>query len=107
MRARHAPAYLAARIAPATAFQPPIYKGLRTMKHLSDRAEKELRAIDEYSDPNQALRDMLADLRHYADTHAIDFAKCDRAAYQHYVAERAQMPVNPMDTSAQTKESGL
>ena len=34
-----------------------------------------------------ALRDVLADLRHYADLHFIDFAKQDRIAYDNYSAE--------------------
>lgn len=34
-----------------------------------------------------AVRDMLADLRHYCDANDINFADEDRAAYQHYLHE--------------------
>jgi hypothetical protein len=34
-----------------------------------------------------AVIDLLANLRHYCDHHQFDFAKLDRLAYQHYIAE--------------------
>lgn len=34
--------------------------------------------------------DILATLRHFADTHAVDFGNADRIARNHYRAERAE-----------------
>lgn len=34
-----------------------------------------------------AVIDLLTNLRHYCDHHRFDFAKLDRLAYQHYIAE--------------------
>ncbi len=34
------------------------------------------------------LTDILADLRHFADSKGLDFANCDRIAYGHYLHER-------------------
>lgn len=33
------------------------------------------------------LRDLLTDLRHYCDTHGIDFSKEDRIAHDNYLSE--------------------
>ena len=35
-----------------------------------------------------AVRDLLADLRHYCDKYHLDFAGEDRSAYNHYLAEK-------------------
>jgi hypothetical protein len=37
---------------------------------------------------DDAMRDLLSDVRHYCDAHGIDFAQADRTAYDHYLAER-------------------
>lgn len=34
-----------------------------------------------------AVIDLLSNLRHYCDHHRFDFAKLDRLAYRHYIAE--------------------
>jgi hypothetical protein len=34
------------------------------------------------------VTDLLIDLRHYCDRHALDFGRIDRCAYQHYLQER-------------------
>ena len=44
-------------------------------------------------DNGEALTDILADLRHFADKCNLDFAQCDRMAYQHYLVELKE--VNP------------
>lgn len=38
-------------------------------------------------DLQTALQDMLTDLRHFADVHALDFGAADDMAHHHYVAE--------------------
>lgn len=38
-------------------------------------------------DGRELVVDILATLRHFADTHAVDFADADRIAYSHYSAE--------------------
>ena len=40
--------------------------------------------------PDAKLRDMLGDLRHYADAYGLDFGKEDRAAHQVYLEELGQ-----------------
>ena len=39
-------------------------------------------------DPGTAVTDLLADIRHYCDAHALAFHECDRRAYQHYSEEK-------------------
>lgn len=39
------------------------------------------------SDEESAVRDLLADLRHYCDAHGISFGNEDRCAYRNYVEE--------------------
>jgi hypothetical protein len=41
-------------------------------------------------DPIAALRDLLADARHYADAYDLDYADEDRVAYDNYSAERME-----------------
>lgn len=40
--------------------------------------------------PSEAVTGLLADLRHYCDAHALDFAQLDRVAYRHYTAEKGE-----------------
>ena len=52
------------------------------------RAKRAMKAVKFYvedKDPN--VRDILSDLRHYCDTHHIDFDDEDRVAYDNYVSE--------------------
>jgi hypothetical protein len=52
------------------------------------RASSALLATDaSRREKDAAVIDLLANLRHYCDRHHFDFAKLDRLAYQHYVAE--------------------
>lgn len=51
-------------------------------------AEKALKAV--YDDTNdEAIADMLSDLRHLCDARRLDFAKLDRRAYRNYADEMA------------------
>lgn len=45
--------------------------------------------FDEQTD-EENLTDLLANLRHYADAHELDFHRCLDASYQHYSAERQE-----------------
>ena len=38
--------------------------------------------------PEEFVRDLLADLRHYCDAHDVDFSAADDTAQSHYLAER-------------------
>ena len=40
--------------------------------------------------PEQAVTEILADLRHFCDRHGLDYAERDRAAYGFYLAEGAR-----------------
>ncbi len=42
------------------------------------------------SSHEEFVTDMLASLRHFCDTYAVDFAEVDRIAYMHYLAERME-----------------
>ena len=42
----------------------------------------------DWSSGSAGLIDLLADARHWCDQHGEDFARVDRIAYQHYLAER-------------------
>ena len=77
------------------------------MKHFSNAAEKALRAIDADKVPHKALREILANLRHYADTHGLDYARCDAEAYEIYLGELGWTRANPMESRPSIKESGL
>jgi len=48
------------------------------------RAESALMAA--YGE-EMAVRDLLADLRHYCDAHKLDYGAEDKSAYGHYLAE--------------------
>ena len=48
-------------------------------------------------DPETALSDLLADARHYCDDQELDYAECDRRAYQHYSEEVVDARQNPED----------
>lgn len=51
-------------------------------------AEKALKAV--YDDTgDEAIADMLSDLRHLCDARRLDFAKLDRRAYRNYADEMA------------------
>ena len=57
----------------------------------ADRSKKIGKILQFHYDPygpEENVTDVLTDLRHYCDKHKLDFAKCDRMAYQHYLAER-------------------
>jgi len=47
-------------------------------------------AYDPYQEGKDALVDLLADLRHYCDSHGWDFADADRVAHDHYLIELAE-----------------
>ena len=51
------------------------------------RAQRALEAYDIDAAHEDALRDLLADLRHYCDKHELDFAFHDRVAYRNYLEE--------------------
>lgn len=53
------------------------------------RAMKAKRVISDYGFGNvlEKMTDLLTDARHWCDEHEEDFAKLDRLAYRHYVAE--------------------
>jgi hypothetical protein len=38
--------------------------------------------------PSEAITDLLADIRHYCDTHDLNFAELDHVAYGHYLDEK-------------------
>ena len=40
------------------------------------------------SEIDTAITDLLTDLRHYADSHGVDFHKVLDMSYQHYLAEK-------------------
>lgn len=52
------------------------------------------------------VTDALADLRHLCDTHGLDFGKCDRLAYDHYLAERHATDAEAQDTERRFAETG-
>jgi hypothetical protein len=59
----------------------------------SRRVERVARAIRSYGDDGDdetKLIDLLADARHWCDQNGLSFAKLDRLAYMHYVAELAE-----------------
>ena len=45
--------------------------------------------------PSEFMTDLLTDIRHYCDSKGVDFAACDRAAYNHYVNERGHGREDP------------
>jgi hypothetical protein len=49
-------------------------------------AQKALKTVYD-RDNDEAIADMLADLRHLCDSKRLDFAKLDRRAYRNYAAE--------------------
>ena len=54
------------------------------------RAKKLRAAMEELYDeaaPDDALTDLLADARHFADAHGLDFGEADRKAHDHYCGE--------------------
>ena len=76
------------------------------------RAKKLLAAMDELYEgapPEDALTDLLADARHFADAHGLAFAKQDRAAHAHYRSEIASAhgaPVEPISMVERVTEAG-
>lgn len=59
----------------------------------SRRVERVARTIRSYGDDGDdetKLIDLLADARHWCDQNGLSFAKLDRLAYMHYVAELAE-----------------
>lgn len=42
------------------------------------------------TDDQEAVTNLLADVRHYCDAADLSFAECDREARQHYDDERAE-----------------
>lgn len=58
-------------------------------KECAARAEQALSLYVDagVSDEEGAVRDLLADLRHYCDAHGISFGNEDRCAYRNYVEE--------------------
>lgn len=70
---------------------------MRTTKtpHTADPAGRLLAHYRDWEDreisSEQLVTDMLATLRHFADTYSVDFADADRIAYAHYRAERAEL----------------
>ena len=53
------------------------------------RAEKAMDAAGTSGDPETDLADMLANLRHFADKHGLDFGEQDERAYRYYSDERS------------------
>jgi hypothetical protein len=53
------------------------------------RFQSSLRHYDAGGDLRETLVDLLADARHWCDRHDETYAKFDRQAYQHYLAELA------------------
>ena len=45
---------------------------------------------DEDGGDETNLTDLLADIRHFCDVYAVDFAEADRSAHDHYTAEVVQ-----------------
>ena len=56
-------------------------------KECAARAAEALYLYIEAGDEECAVRDLLADLRHYCDMHGISFGDEDRCAYRNYVEE--------------------
>jgi hypothetical protein len=54
------------------------------------RLTKVLRGYETDDTEAGCLIDILADARHWCDRHNMDYARFDRLAYQHYLAERAE-----------------
>lgn len=55
----------------------------------AERAEAALANYTALDPDMQAnVKDLLADLRHFADAHGIDFHKALDISYQHYLAEK-------------------
>lgn len=62
---------------------------MTTLAHNKPRVKrvKKLIKAGNYEDGKWAVRDILADLRHYCDSEGIDFADEDRVAYDSYSHE--------------------
>lgn len=59
-----------------------------------ERADRIQAIVDEYlsrvcDTMDDAIADMLADIRHYCDAHHLDFAGLDHRAYNNYACEKA------------------
>jgi len=52
----------------------------------------QLNPRDPKGDQEAAVRDVLADVRHYCDAHSIDFARQSNASYVLYLDEREAVP---------------
>jgi hypothetical protein len=61
---------------------------METAREISTRKVKKMIEAVNY-DEEIAVRDILADLRHYCDTKELDFANEDRIAYDNYSEEAA------------------
>lgn len=60
----------------------------RTYRELAlDRAGRAIEAAGTSGDPETDLADMLANLRHFADRHGLDFGEIDGRAYRYYSDE--------------------
>jgi hypothetical protein len=58
----------------------------------ANRIANALKTVKEYDgalDYKASITDALSDLRHLCDKLDLDFAQCDRSAYDHYSMERA------------------
>lgn len=60
---------------------------VQNAKRVLRAAQALQRRLRDGDDEATAVRDLLADLRHYCDQNDIDFAKQDRIAYDNYRAE--------------------
>lgn len=58
------------------------------------------------TDWGATITDTLADLRHLADTHGLDFGQLDRVAYDHYLAELHSADAEAQDTEARFTRTG-
>jgi hypothetical protein len=56
------------------------------------RAETAIGSAYFDADPATNLRDLLADLRHWADVFSVDFDKADDVAESHYYGETGSAP---------------
>lgn len=61
---------------------PAALKAARIVHALLDSQGGEFTAVEE------TVTDALTDLRHLCDMHNLDFGKCDRLAYAHYLKEK-------------------
>lgn len=50
---------------------------------------------------DEVVTDVLAQLRHFCDLHAVDFGACDRRAYEHYLAEKSEQPEDVREWTSQ------